>query len=138
MSVWKSARSPCCSRSHLQIRGRGVAGRHHYVGGHRARGLALDDRARGAAREISVSEDRRSISRERHARADGDDDPCPRGAAREQLAQALDSGTKNLARKRCRCRPAPQTQLMRYPRLRKDTLGREATRAAQWKSALTP
>jgi hypothetical protein len=35
------------------------------------RSLALDDRARGAAREISVSEDRCSISCERHAWTDG-------------------------------------------------------------------
>jgi hypothetical protein len=84
------ARADSRARSHLQIRGRGVAGRHHYVRAHRPRRLALDDRARGAAREISVSEDRRSISCERHAWADGDVDPCFCGMASERPAQALD------------------------------------------------
>src|SRR5215475_3623227 len=84
------ARADSRARSHLQIRGRGVAGRHHYVRAHRPRRLALDARARGAARETYVSEDRRSISCERHAWADGDVDLCSCGMASERPAQALD------------------------------------------------
>src|SRR5262249_2657034 len=54
--------------------------------------------------EIPVSEDRRSISGERDARADGNADCRPRGVACKWLAQALDSVTENLAHKRCRCK----------------------------------
>src|SRR5262249_34430076 len=102
----RAARADSRARSHLQIRDQGMAGRHHYVGAHRPCRLALDDRARGAAREISVSKNRRSISRERPARANSDADSRPCGIARERLAQALDSGRKKLARKRPRCRSA--------------------------------
>src|SRR5262249_57144071 len=73
-------------------------------GAYRPRRLALDDRTRRAACEIPVSEDRRSISGERDARADGNADCRPRGVACKWLAQALDSVTKNLAHKRCRCK----------------------------------
>src|SRR5262249_34920497 len=103
--------APCAdprARSALQLRDRGVAGRHHSVSAHRPRRLALDDRTRRAAREIPVSESRRSISGERDARANGDADCCPRGVACKWLAQALDSGTRNLAHKICCCNTARQ------------------------------
>src|SRR5262249_61836700 len=97
-----------CAGCAVYLRYRGGAGRHESISAHRPRRLALDDRTRRAAREISISESRPSIAGERDARANGDADCCPRGVACKYLAQALDSVTENLAHKRCCCKTARQ------------------------------